>query len=90
MAVHRGKKHDYLGMMLDYSEKGKVKFDMIKYVNNMIEEFPRKLKSTETAITPATEDLFGQSKCRAKLLSKKQAKELHTTVAKGLFVSKRA
>ena len=28
----RGKVHEYLGMTIDYSEKGKVKFSMIDYV----------------------------------------------------------
>ena len=33
----RGKKHDYLGMLVDFTEKGKVKIDMVKYVESMIE-----------------------------------------------------
>ena len=36
---HRGKVHDYLGMNFDYSEKGKVKVDMIDYVAAMLDEF---------------------------------------------------
>ena len=35
-----GKKHDYLGMNLDYSKPGDVKIEMIDYVQKMIEEFP--------------------------------------------------
>ena len=30
--IIRGKKHDYLGMTLNYTKKGKVKVDMTKYV----------------------------------------------------------
>jgi hypothetical protein len=34
---HRGKVHDYLGMEIDlYTEKGKVIFGMVKYVENML------------------------------------------------------
>ena len=38
-ATH-GKKHDYLGMILDYSVPGKVKVDMRYYVENMLNLFP--------------------------------------------------
>ena len=39
----RGKKHDYLGMLVDFTGKGKVKIDMVKYVESMIEDFPVKI-----------------------------------------------
>ena len=39
----RGKKHDYLGMVIDFTEKGKVIIDMVKYVESMIEDFPMKI-----------------------------------------------
>ena len=39
----RGKKHDYLGMLVDFTGKGNVKIDMVKYVESMIEDFPVKI-----------------------------------------------
>ena len=42
VVIHRGTRHDYLGMELDYSVKGKVKINMTKYIENMIEDFPRR------------------------------------------------
>ena len=36
VTAHHGKKHDYLAMILDYSEKGKVKIDMTEYGRKMI------------------------------------------------------
>ena len=42
--VVRGHRHDYLAMILDYSEKGKLKVDMIYYIKKMIEEFPYEIK----------------------------------------------
>ena len=39
----RGKIHDYLGMVVDFTEKGKVIIDMVKYVESMIDDFPVKL-----------------------------------------------
>ena len=40
--MHRswGKKHDYLGMWLDFSLKGKVKVSMEDYLKKVIDKFP--------------------------------------------------
>jgi hypothetical protein len=84
----RGKIHDYLGMTLDYSEKGKVKIAMRDYVAKMVDEFPIKFEPDETAPTPHTDDLFTEG--TTSQLDKKRAEEFHTAVAKGLFASKRA
>jgi hypothetical protein len=84
----RGKKHDFLGMNFDFSEKGKVKIDMIKYVEDMIDDFSVKFKPSDKATTPAGEDLFAVGKDEP--LSKERADEYHTFVAKGLFLCKRA
>ena len=80
-----GKKHDYLGMMFDFSEKGKVKIDMIDYVKSMVEDFPTKIKGSDK--TPAAIDLF--HKGESKLLSNEKKEVFHTFVAKALFVCKR-
>ncbi len=36
IATHRGKVHNYLGMIFDYSKKGKAMVNMIKYIKNII------------------------------------------------------
>jgi len=36
--TNRGKVHDYLGMVFDFTTKGKVTVDMTDYVANMLEE----------------------------------------------------
>ena len=36
--VHRGKRHDYLGMILDYSTPKKLQVDMRHYTDQMIED----------------------------------------------------
>ena len=51
-----GKKHDYLGMLVDFTEKGKVKIDMVKYVESMIEDFL--VKINKISKTPAAENLL--------------------------------
>ena len=84
----RGDEHDYLGMTFNFPKDGEVDTDMKNHAENMTEEFPMKLKSTDAARTPATESLFNEG--QGKKLEKKRAEECHMTVAKGSFTSKRA
>ena len=88
VAVHRGKIHEYLGMELEYTKKGELIIGMVKYVEKMIETFPVKLSSKDTAMTPAGDNLFDEG--QSKKLSQARADEFHTMVAKGLFLCKRA
>ena len=87
----RGKVHDYLGMTLDYSEPGKVKIYMKDYVKKMLEEFAFKeeLENLRPVSTPAAEYLFDVNP-KATKLEQKYKDEFHTTVAKALFLCKRA
>jgi hypothetical protein len=80
-----GNIHDYLGMMFDFSERWKVKIDMINYMGAMIDDFSMKFRPTDTAPTPAAEDLFVEGE--GKDLDMQQKLNL---VAKGLFACKRA
>ena len=84
----RGKRHDYLGMILDYTEPGKVKVDMVYYVENMVKDFPEELNAAKGRY-PWNEHLFRVDKS-SKPLDKKKAEQFHTFVAKGLFLTKRA
>jgi hypothetical protein len=61
---------------------------MCDYITNMVDDFPLKFKTNETAPTPATDDLFAEGD--GKKLSKDDAEVFHTFVAKGLFACKRA
>ena len=54
--MKRGGFHDYLGMDLDFSEKGAVKVSMIKYVKKIIGAFPEEIKSTSNS--PAADQIF--------------------------------
>ena len=69
MTVHRGKRHNYLGIDLDYSSPGKVKISMIKYLHKIIQGFPEVIKGG--AATPAADHLFQvREDGEAKLLPK--------------------
>eukprot|EP00957_Ditylum_brightwellii_P011514 871122-Ditylum_brightwellii.AAC.1 len=52
----RGKIHDYLGMVLDFSKKGKVRVNMVEYVKQIVTEFPELIEGEIT--TPAADHLF--------------------------------
>ena len=81
--------HDYLRMKLDYSEKKKIKIDMKDYVKGMFESFHIKFKEDETATVSAGEDIFGQKSSNEKKLQNDKTAAFHTTVAQGLFLTKR-
>ena len=42
LTVTRGKKHNYLGMDIDFSEQGKVKFTMPHMINEIVQQLPKK------------------------------------------------
>ena len=82
----RGKRHDYLGMILDFSESGVLKVDMTTYIKNMISEFPEKLTKKNC---PWNENLFKIDNT-AKKLDNQKKQVFHTFVMKGMFLCKRA
>ncbi|CAJ1962818.1 unnamed protein product [Cylindrotheca closterium] len=84
--IVRGKIHRYLGMTLDFSVKGKLKIRMDNYVKNMLEDFPIKFYKDSKQETPAGNDLLEAGK--GKLLNAEYRQIFHTTVARGLYVSK--
>ena len=83
----RGKRHDYLGINLDFSEKGKLKVDMKYYIEQMIAEFKHEVKDTKRALW--NDKLFKVS-TSSKKLDKQRKAEFHTFVMKAMFLSKRA
>ncbi len=56
MATHRGKVHDYLGMIFDFSPKGKVIVNMMEYIKTIIKDFPEEIAGTKTS--PVADHLF--------------------------------
>eukprot|EP00957_Ditylum_brightwellii_P185969 14158582-Ditylum_brightwellii.AAC.2 len=82
----RGERHDYLGMYLDFSLKGRVIIDVKDYVRSIVEDFP--VKITKMPATPASSQLFKVNK-RCKRLSKEEGQQFHTSTAKLLFMQNR-
>ena len=83
----RGKVHEYLGMTIDFSEDGKVKFSMIDYVKNMLDSLPADMDGE--AATPASKFLFEVNEDAEKLDSE-TGDFFHHNTAKLLFLCKRA
>jgi hypothetical protein len=87
IVIHRGKIHDYLGMTIDYSEDGKVKFSMPDYVEGILDEAPSEMDGV--AMTPAGPSLF-TVKADADILDEDNADTYHRFTAKLLYLCKRA
>jgi hypothetical protein len=66
-----GKLHDYLGMQLDYRKQGKLKINMTKYVESMLNNFPVQLRKKDVAKTPAGDNLFNLARYQSQIGYKK-------------------
>ena len=86
LAMHMGKKHDYLGVDFEFRDDGKLDVSMIESVDSIIRDFPEDI--TSSSATPAAEHLFKiRDPSDAKLLSEERAVIFHRFVARLLFVS---
>jgi hypothetical protein len=89
MTVTKGKEHRYLGMDFDYSRPGVLRVTMIKYIEDIFEDFPELIEKSSR--TPHTENLFKvRDESEATFLSEEQAQQFHRVVAQLLFLSCRA
>jgi hypothetical protein len=88
MRVSRGKKHDYLGMDLEYSVPGEVRVTMVDYLKRVITEFPEVI--TGGGASPAAEKLLTirpEEECKP--IEEKREIAFHHCVAQLLFASAR-
>jgi hypothetical protein len=89
VATHRGKVHDYLGMIFDFLAKGKVMVTMMEYIKNVIKDFPEEITGTKTS--PAADHLFTvRDPSLVKVFPEEQVMAIHCTMAQLLFLSARA
>jgi Reverse transcriptase (RNA-dependent DNA polymerase) len=87
IVIHRGKIHDYMGMTIDYSEEGKVKFMMFDCVESILEEALADMDGV--TVTSATLELFTVNE-DAEPLDDHHAETYHRLTAKQLYLCKRA
>jgi hypothetical protein len=84
-----GKKHDYLGVDMEFNDDGTLGVLMIKYLQDVIEDFPEMI--TGKAATPAADHLFNvRDRKEARGLEEERALVFHHTVAQLLFMLTRA
>ena len=84
----QGDTHQYLGMDMDFGEKGKLKMSMVPFLKKTINEFPEAI--TGSAATPAAEHLFKvREEDERKVIEEDRARAFHHAVAQLLFVTMR-
>jgi hypothetical protein len=88
VTVTRGKVHDYLGMTLNYTTKGKVIVQMEEYVKELLNSVKEEIGGG-VAATPAAAHIYSVNP-EAERLEQVQADTFHTLTAKLLFLCKRA
>eukprot|EP00957_Ditylum_brightwellii_P072747 5529268-Ditylum_brightwellii.AAC.1 len=84
--VAQGKKHDYLGMILNYKKDGVLQVDMRYHISAMNNKFPYHLKSATKL--PWNEKLFKVDDSNKKLDHKRDAL-FHSFVMKSMFMAKK-
>jgi hypothetical protein len=86
MVTHRGKFHNYLGMILDYSCKGKVMVNITEYIKPVILDFLEEITTIQA--TRAAVHLFEVwDTINSWPLQDEQARAFHHTLAQLLFLS---
>jgi hypothetical protein len=84
LSVSRGRKLNYLGMVFDFSGKGKVKITMDNFLSDLlkgVEHIPG------VSTTPATTSLFSVGESEA--LASDRKEEFHSLVCKVAYLAKR-
>ena len=59
----RGSKHHYLGMVIEFKQ-GKVIISMKDYLRDMVREFPFELKSINGMTSPASSNMFSDTRVK--------------------------
>jgi len=87
VSVTRGRRHEYLGMTLVFTNEGNLKIEMINYIDKMCKEFPEKLDGDTKY--PWTEKLFSVDK-NSDVLDTQSKNSFHTHTMKMMYLAKRA
>ncbi len=86
VATHKGKVHNYLGMIFNYYKKGRIMVNMIEYTKRIITNFLEEITAVWTS--PAADHLFTmRNELLAKPLPEEQVSAFHHTMAQLVFLS---
>jgi hypothetical protein len=84
ITVKNGLKHEFLGMLFDYSEEGFINITQSKFIQDVITA----AGVTSSSNNPALPNLF-KINPNSTLLPEKERKSLHTTICKAQYLAKR-
>jgi len=84
ITVHRGSRHEYLGMLFEFNDDGTVYVSMEQYTRDVLKE----CGITTTKAEPATAALFVID-ATSPVLNKKDSKQFHRNVAQLLYMATR-
>ena len=85
LTVSHGQVHDYLGMTLDFHNKGKVCINMEHYIDIMLQNAPKDMEGISS--TPVAPHLFKTNSEDPQLLGTEQKKIFMHLVMEGLYLS---
>jgi hypothetical protein len=88
LTVTHGLIHEYLGMTIDFSTKGKVMIKMDDYVDGVLEAARDDMSGVATS--PAADHLYDVNETDPVFLKEEDGNYFHTMTAKLLFLAKRA
>jgi hypothetical protein len=89
LSMHTGRKHDYLGVDMEFKEDRTLDVSMVAYLKNVVLDFPELI--TGKAETPAADHLFTiRDKKETGPLEEERALAFDHTVAQILFMLMRA
>ncbi len=89
LRMHTGKRHDYLGVDMEFSNNGTLDVSMITYLKSVIAGSPKEVRGKATS--PVADHLFLVRDPReAKVLKEERVLAFHHTVAQLLFLCARA
>ena len=74
-SVSKGRVHDYLGMQLDYTVPGTLKFSMIDYIDTILDDCLDRMDGT--SVTPSASHLFKVNDIDPEYLSVKDAEAFY-------------
>ena len=92
LSISRGKVHEYLGMIFDFTAKGEVHISMYQYITGVINNAPEIYKQGTGGTTPAPSNLYEVRDPESDLvefLDEKEKDEYHSLTAQLLYLSKR-
>jgi hypothetical protein len=87
LSKSRGKKHDYLGMILDYSVPGELMVNMVSYVKMVLNGVPADMRGK--AVNPAASYLYKINQDNPHYLDEETAEMFHSVTMQLMYLAHR-